>query len=101
MDILIRIPDKEVPKQQKLVPIDLHFVDGHLTEASGYGFQELPKGHGRLIDAYKVIDTINKEYPSVDRWDIKQWIEGADTIIEADKEGVWAKNLRTEKKRDK
>ena len=69
MDILIRIPDKEVPKQQKLVPIDLHFVDGHLTEASGYGFQELPKGHGDLKDVTKIIQEIAEDGIGLDTAD--------------------------------
>ena len=32
----------------------------------------LPKGHGRLGDLDAIINTVDKEYPNVDRQDIKQ-----------------------------
>ena len=39
--------------------------------------------HGRLGDLDEIIKTIDREYPNLDRQDIKQWIENADTILEA------------------
>ena len=47
----------------------------------------LPKGHGRLIDAYdmKDIEFINKgDYNSTRT--IREWIDSAPTIIEAESE---------------
>lgn len=49
MQIIIDIPDNEVPKRQEIVEIGLHFMDGELCECT-YPFQVLPKGHGDLID---------------------------------------------------
>ena len=46
----------------------------------------LLKGHGRLIDADNTIQTVDKEYPNLDRQDIKQWLENAPTVLEADRE---------------
>jgi hypothetical protein len=50
MQIIIEIPNSEIPKQQDIIEIPLHFMDGKVCEAGGYGFDVLPKGHGRLID---------------------------------------------------
>ena len=85
MQILIEIPKSEIPKQQDVIEIPLHFIDGNVCEAGGYGFYVLPKGHGRLGD----LDALEKE--------IEDYSEGAfamkpeflvthaSTIIEADK----------------
>lgn len=82
MQIMIEIPDAYT----KGVKIENGSLVAKKILDAVYSGTPLPKGHGRLIDAAKVIDTINREYPSVDRWDIKQWIEDADSVIEADKE---------------
>ena len=78
MQIIIEIPNSEIPKQQDIIEIPLHFIDGTVCEAGGYGFYVLPKGHGRLIDADELdIKTITIV--------LKDDIENAPTIIEADK----------------
>ncbi len=43
MKILIEIPDNEIPEKQDTIDISLHFVDGTVCEASGYGFEVLDK----------------------------------------------------------
>ena len=55
MQILIEIPNP--PKKQEIVDIPIHFIDGDVCEAGGYGFKVLPP-HGRLIDRDKIV----KEY---------------------------------------
>ena len=49
MKIVIDIPDSKIPKEQELISVDLHFIDGKVCECT-YPFEELPKGHGRLVD---------------------------------------------------
>lgn len=81
MQIIIEIPESQIPKQQNIIEIPLHFIDGKVCEAGGYGFAELPKGHGRLIDADKLWDS----YHDLD-YDFYEAFDLADTIIEADTE---------------
>lgn len=80
MHIVIEISESEIPKQQHVIEIPLHFIDGNVCEAGGYGFDVLPKGHGRLIDAdaLNFADIDNANYGS-------NYIRIAPTIIEADK----------------
>lgn len=49
MQIVIDIPDKEVPNSQEIIDISLHFIDGEVCECN-YPYIVLPKGHGDLID---------------------------------------------------
>lgn len=49
MQIVIEIPDKEVPSKQEIMDISLHFIDGEVCECT-YPYTVLPKGHGRLIE---------------------------------------------------
>ena len=89
MQIVIEIPESEIPKKQDIIEIPLHFIDEKVCEAGGYGFDVLQKGHGRLIDAHELLkqsyhiddsatlstrDVVNKEE-----------IDDLPTIIEADK----------------
>jgi hypothetical protein len=66
MQIIIEIPNSKIPKQQDFIEIPLHFIDGTVCEAGGYGFNVLPKGHGRLIDADEAIKILkslgNRDY---------------------------------------
>lgn len=59
MQIIIEIPNSEIPKRQKIIEIPLHFIAGQVCEAGGYGFDVLPKGHGRLIDKDEIIGKIH------------------------------------------
>lgn len=59
MQILIEIP--EIPKKQDIIEIPLHFIDGKVCEAGGYGFYVLPKGHGDLIDKNELIKRYEKD----------------------------------------
>lgn len=43
MQIIIEISESEIPKQQGIIEIPLHFIDGELCEAGGYGFDVLPE----------------------------------------------------------
>lgn len=88
MQIVIDIPKSEIPNNQAIIEIPLHFIDGKVCEAGGYGFAELPKGHGKLIDAdelKKIIqenDVLNMTGFNVRLCDINN----TPTIIEADTE---------------
>ena len=57
MQIVIDIPDEDVPNKQEIMEIDLHFIDGEVCECT-YPYIVLPKGHGRLIDADALINTL-------------------------------------------
>ena len=50
MQIVIDIPNSDIPLKQDVITLDLHFIDGHICECT-YPFKELLNGHGRLIDA--------------------------------------------------
>lgn len=57
MQIVIDIPNNDIPLKQNVITLDLHFIDGHICECT-YPFKELLEGHGRLIDA----DETRKQY---------------------------------------
>ena len=78
MRIVIDIPDSDVPTKQDLLNVSLHFIDGTVCEADGYGFMVLPKGHGDLVDK----DTITVEEDVY----FQNYIIHAPTVIPADKE---------------
>jgi len=77
MRIVIEIPESEIPKQQDFIEIPLHFINGEVCEAGGYGFYVLPKGYGRIIDESQVTGTFT--------WDNGYIQCFAPTIIEADR----------------
>lgn len=85
MQIMIEIPNEEVPNKQEIIDISLHFIAGEVCECS-YPYIVLPKGHGRLIDA----DAFKKNvctYQQTGCGDCKHSLccpEDAPTIIEAD-----------------
>lgn len=41
MVMMIEIPDAYIPKHQNIIDLRLHFKDGHIVDADGYGFREL------------------------------------------------------------
>ena len=91
IELVIKIPESEIPKRQDIIEIPLHFIDGTVCEAGGYEFDVLPKGHGRLIDADELygdfIDgTEGYDCQTWNRIEIGDIIDNAPTIIEADKE---------------
>ena len=62
--------------------------DWRIDNNSPYQAIQIPKGHGRLIDAKLLADTINKAihdgtFTSKSIW---EWIGDAPTILEAEKE---------------
>ena len=75
MQIVIDVPEKDVPNSQEIMTINLHFIAGEVCECS-YPYMVLPKGHGRLIDEskIKIVSTWDNGYANCD----------APTIIEAD-----------------
>ena len=92
MQILINIPDNEIPTKQDLLSIDLCFFNGKVSQCD-YPFMELPKGHGRLIDADALDINIQQYYESqLNNSYAKAFVEfmafvdTVPTIIEADKE---------------
>ena len=76
MQIVLYIPDEDIPKRQDVLTVDFVFIDGHISQCD-YPFEELPKGHGRLIDADKFISEHFGE--------VARLVDDAPTIIEADK----------------
>lgn len=94
MQIVIEIPKSEIPKYQDIIEIPLHFIDGKVCEAGGYGFDVLPKGHGRIMDVDKIIKKMEeREEQLKDNRSMYETscVETAldifgETIIEADKE---------------
>lgn len=82
MQIVINIPNSDIPPKQNVITLDLHFIDGHICECT-YPFKELPKGHGRLID----VDVFLKAFDGAKKLGteaIKYYIENAPTILEAE-----------------
>ena len=90
MKLVIDIPESEIPKKQSIIEIPLHFIDGKVCEAGGYGFDVLPKGHGELIERDKIeyLKAIHDAKYGHISWSeaIKRIKYSAPTIIEADKE---------------
>lgn len=83
MQIVIDIP--EIKYRQIIESRKMGFLLSVLENIIANG-TPLSKGHGRLIDADNTIQTVDKEYPNLDRQDIKQWLENAPTVLEADRE---------------
>ena len=86
MQIVIEIPESEIPKKQDVIEIPLHFIDGKVCEAGGYDFDVLPKGHGRIADmdeAIKCIEEVNGE-DAIWAIGLINWACGKRTIIEAE-----------------
>lgn len=54
MKIVLDIPEKDIPKRQEIMTIDLHFIDGTVC-GSSYPCEVLPKGHGDLIDRNSIL----------------------------------------------
>lgn len=98
MQIVIDIPNSDIPSKQDVITLDLHFIDGHVCECT-YPFKELLKGHGRLIDAdetrtqyYQTMDellqstTINISAEALSLLCGLTLINNASTILESEKE---------------
>lgn len=88
MQILLKIPNP--PKRQDIIDIPLHFINGTVCEAGGYGFQVLPP-HGRLIDADVLQgkafdDNFKYKISERDLYVVNVYIEHAPVIIEAEGE---------------
>ena len=47
MKLLIEIPDNDIPTGQSILDVSLHFIDGTVCEASGYGFEVLTEENER------------------------------------------------------
>lgn len=81
MKIVLDIPEKDIPKRQEIVTIDLYFIDGTVCAAS-YPCEELPKGHGRLIDA----DVVKEGIGNLDGFGmLGRCIDEMPTVIDADR----------------
>lgn len=61
IELVIKIPESEIPKQQDIIEIPLHFIDGKVCEAGGYEFDVLPKGHGDLVDIQPLMRGLYEE----------------------------------------
>ena len=95
VELIIKIPESEIPKRQEIIEMPIHFIDGKVCEAGGYEFDVLPKGHGRLGDLDKIIKEMQNyyddcaktsEYTRLGFETAIAVVEDADTVIEADKE---------------
>ena len=94
MKIVIDIPDNEIPKEQRIVDISFHFIDGTVCECD-YPFEVLPKKYGRLIDGDKLLKKVKSyaddqwaEGESISDYAVVHYIREAETIIAADKENI-------------
>lgn len=85
MQIVIEIPNDQIPKGQEIIPVNIHFFGNKVLEADGYGFDVLPKGHGRLIDVGDLMPDSDYEDGIFYAVSVGQ-INGVPTIVEADKE---------------
>ena len=84
MQVLIEIPNP--PKRQEIVDIPLHFIDGDVCEAGGYGFKVLSP-HGRLIDGDELISDLRiyeSKYCGEQGYVTQDDIIDAPTILEAE-----------------
>lgn len=86
MEIVIKMLNKDIPKHQEVIDIHLHFIDGHIVDADGYGFVELPKGHGDLIDRNELKKHKYHDNARYENAVAVAQIDWADAIIEADTE---------------
>ena len=74
MQIVIEIPENEVPDCQEIISMNLHFIHKEVCECT-YPFIVLPEHHGRLIDAdtleecKEIMNTIMGECKYVVRMD--------------------------------
>ena len=85
MQIVIDIPE-DVYEEIKSNDWDNLAVEGFCAAVKNGTL--LPKGHGRLIDADAMLEDV-KNYcidPDAHDWTIFDFINNADTIIEADRE---------------
>jgi hypothetical protein len=111
MEVLIYIPEDKIPKNLGGCSVEISFCGGHVSQTvmvdrydeEGLDFTELPKGHGKLIDADYLKDVTllhnfhanNKNIvPYADRKgyrlrqkEVDESIINAPTIIEKDNEG--------------
>lgn len=83
-EIVIKIPDD----MYRAIKDDMYCGVLHLTlyDAIKNG-TELPKGHGELIDARAFLQSINNnDYDTYNDYsNTFDWIEDAETLVEADK----------------
>ena len=83
IELVIKVPEdtyKDIIKNGFIYDEDNEVVTHAIMNGT-----PLPKGHGKLKDADKIVAEIDSAYPNLDRQDIKQWVFNAETIIEADK----------------
>lgn len=85
MQIVIDIPNSDIPLKQNVITLDLHFIDGHICECT-YPFKELLKGHGRLIDGdkLKALFKGDAELDTYTAFHFQDAIDEAPTILEAE-----------------
>lgn len=84
MQLVIDIPEKDVPKRQELMTINLHFIAGEVCECS-YPYKVLPKEHGRLIDEDILCGRLRDSYlDSFGLMRVEIVLKNMDAVIEAD-----------------
>ena len=87
MQIVIEIPDEKVNKYgNDVLEMSLTFVDRKVTQADGYTFYQLPKGHGRIADMDAAINCIEDVEGEDAIWAISliEWACSKRTLIEAE-----------------
>lgn len=57
MELIIKIPDYEIPKRQEIVSIGVHFIDGKICECT-YPFKEVKTAETELEEIKKEISDI-------------------------------------------
>ena len=96
MQIVIDVPNP--PSEQRVINVPIHFCSGQVVDAGGYGFEVLPKGHGRLIDADALEQRLEYDMRDADkRCDFYRtdrintaanYVADTESVVEADKEGA-------------
>jgi hypothetical protein len=79
IELVIKIPEEKLSLIKNKRYCGLYDSDLYKAIANGIS---LPKGHGRLIDA----DALDIPINICDGFEAMDYIDGIDTIIEADKE---------------
>lgn len=94
MQIVINIPNSDIPLKQDVITLDLHFIDGRICECT-YPFKELPKGHGDIKDENEIIKRLEEkekeplyQHYADDWWvgiiDAETVVNNSPTILDAD-----------------
>lgn len=85
MKIILEIPQDEVPKKQGIISVDLHFIEGKVCEAGGYGFSEyqdwIPVKTRPVTEEEKKYFEEYSDYVCEFMWDCPLPMDGQEVLI--------------------